>query len=674
MKYKLSHIQKEYSCKLEEITDFLSKNGYDIKPHPNTEVSEEIKLFIDFNFEKNITTKNSNIPLEIKLLDAVNSEKLLIERIIGFTDFEWKYLVSTYSGEVSQPIPFTTFDEVICDILLEGKELSKKEIGEILGLDVENDPASNDLLSEAIKLLKEPGKDGQMIDGDDSVMWLTDIGKEYAKNGVKYSTFKKEFKIYWDIIGNKHDTAKESLSKINSVKIPIENEINPSENIDNFKKVVELQAPEVHYPEKGFNLLNYNHIKTEGYFAKVWVCFLENFKDNTTRVIVYDETQNKTCPHLSEILNKKDDIKDELIEKLILTDETVEVTNDAKPEEQIKLEEKLINKQIEFDEALKNKELEKIKKINSELTETKNHFNTLEFELELKHLFETTKDEIWIISPWIKKHAFRKRKQFIEPYLKKGGKVFIAYSKAEENNKTSQMVDEESMNDLLELEKNYTNFYFCELPQFHYKNVWLRKNDKGFLYYTGSFNILSFFVHQNQKYIRQEKMVKLEWNNEIEEKFYNDVYERFSVRYFNLTTDKLNNFSLLHKENITENDIKELEALGNEKLKPFLNNKTIKDKLKEFNDAKNFNLKYFRKLLFEKHIEEYKEKVESLHNNKMTRSEKSNLLKDFKNIREKNDDLLELQMKAFEVQTMIENIEVIGKKKYPKSKKRKNRK
>ncbi|MBK8699833.1 MAG: hypothetical protein IPN29_09960 [Saprospiraceae bacterium] len=50
----------------------------------------------------------------------------------------------------------------------------------------------------------------------------------------------------------------------------------------------------------------------------------------------------------------------------------------------------LIQKQIEIDEAIKTQDVGKIKEIQKEVDAIKRHFNSLEFEVELKRLFDDT--------------------------------------------------------------------------------------------------------------------------------------------------------------------------------------------------------------------------------------------------------------------------------------------
>ena len=82
----------------------------------------------------------------------------------------------------------------------------------------------------------------------------------------------------------------------------------------------------------------------------------------------------------------------------------------------------------------------------------------MEFEVELKKLFDTTSDTILIQSPWVRDFAFKNRVPFIKDYLRKGGRVYIAFSENESFG-GEDMVQEESKKLLAELDKNL-NFIF----------------------------------------------------------------------------------------------------------------------------------------------------------------------------------------------------------------------
>jgi hypothetical protein len=184
------------------------------------------------------------------------------------------------------------------------------------------------------------------------------------------------------------------------------------------RALAEHQAQEIHFPEKNYLLQSAELISADSFKAKVWVILLENFRENTLRALVYDEKQNIVIDSLSEALDKQEDIKKELLEKLVKVDDAIEFTEEEKQTEQIEIESELIQKQIEIDEAIQTQDVGKIKEIQKEVEAIKRHFNSLEFEVELKRLFDETANDLWIISPWIKNATF-KRIPFFEKYLKK---------------------------------------------------------------------------------------------------------------------------------------------------------------------------------------------------------------------------------------------------------------
>ena len=671
MKVRLSKISRELNAQVSDLSEFLRLNGYDCDEDPSEEIPIEQAEIIKFNFpaylaekinqenkfkkpqdKTNVKSSPEQIPLELKIIEAAGKEKRLVERIIGFTDFDWRYVTGTYTGVCSQPVDFNLFDEVICDLLLV-EQMSASDIGNILGLDINRDPAEKQILLSAITELKKD----KMIDGDESILWLTELGKEYAKEGVKFSTFTRDFDLYFDEFNSSIGNTKEIFSKIKSEKVEKANQQIPNE-LEAIKSIAELQAPEIHFPKKGFHLQGVDFIKTESFKAKVWVVLLENFRDNKLRALVYDEKQNKIIDELSEVLDRKDDIKTSLLAKLITKEEDVEFTEESKSSEQIEIENQLIQKQSEIDAAIESNQFEKVIELGNEATIIKRHFNSLEFEIELKKLFDETADDLWIISPWIKNATF-KRVNFFEKYLKKGGKIFVAYSEPEQEDQV--MAYEEPLKKLEELEKNYTNFFLHQLPPFHYKNVWLKTSNNQDYYYTGSYNILSFFVSQGIQKVRQEKMTKLDWNNEVQNEF-DDVIKLFGLKYINKAIDDFNGLCQSAPKVMDKQFLNKIKAVDYIKLKPFL-----KTDIKEFNDAyakleqtKLENLNIFRKRFFDQELGKFTKLVAEIGDKPITQDRRRNLLLDLERLRDENMDFLELQIVASKIKDSISNLRIMN--------------
>ncbi|MDR1984573.1 MAG: hypothetical protein LBQ28_07110 [Prevotellaceae bacterium] len=675
MTKRLSKIARELNIGISTIAECLNSNGYECEENPNKKIQEDVIDFLKNNIsayladkktayniptqskpaKKNEIKTTEQIPLELKVIDAASKNKKLIERIIGFTDFDWHYTVAKFEGTCSQPVDFNLFDEVLCDLLLTSL-MSAKEIGDILGLDILTDPAEKEILLSAINELKRD----EMIDGDESIYWLTNVGIEYAKNGVKFSTFTRKFDLYVDTIGDVKEKAKEVFSNLRSEKQISFKRDNLPQNLEDVKLLAEVQAPEIHFPKKKFFLQDCNPIGVEGYVAKVWVVLLENFRDNTTRALVYDEKQDKIIDSLSEAFDKLEDEKQNLLEKLVKVSENedfvVVFTDEQKQDEQIAIENDLIQKQEEVETAIETKDVEKIKEIEKEVVAIKRHFNSLEFEVELKRLFDQTANDLWIISPWIKKYATFRRIPFFEKYLLKGGRIFIAYSAPE--NETDVMADEEAFNKLLELEKKYQNFYLNQLPAFHYKRVWLRNNGGNNLYYTGSYNILSFFVKQGLQNVRQEEMTKLDWDEE-KEIAYTEIFTQFGVKYLHRAVEDFDTLSTNVPQTIDKAFLQKVKASDCGKLKPFINQgiDVFDEKYQQLQDAKEEKLRMYREQYVKSETKNYK--AEALESSKRTISldKKRNIqgrLNTLLNEFSEFSELSELQ----EVTALIRNLKV----------------
>ncbi len=670
MKKRLSKIARDLNANISDVAEFLRTNGYDCDEDPNESFSDEIIEVIENNFPAFIAEKrkeyqkqspksnkakkeevpvSDQVPLELRIIEAGSKEKKLIERIIGFTEFDWNFTVAKYRGECSQPVEFNLFDEILCDLLLT-EQMSASKIGDILGLDIQKDPAEKEILLKAIQDLK----DDKMLEGDESIMWLSATGIDYAKNGVKFSTFTRNFELYFDLIGSTAANVKSVFSKLKSEKTQSQVS-NLPDSLQEIRRLAEHQAQEIHYPEKSYLLQSAEFISADSFKAKVWVILLENFRENTLRALVYDEKQNIVIDSLSEALDKQEQIKTALLEKLVKVDDAIEFTEEEKHTDQIEIETELIQKQIEIDEAIDNQDVGKIKELQKEVEAIKRHFNSLEFEIELKRLFDDTANDLWIISPWIKNATF-KRIPFFEKYLKKGGKIFIAYSEPEEPGQV--MAYDEPLNNLLDLEKRYQNFYLYQLPAFHYKNVWLRKEDGSNLYYTGSYNILSFFVSQGLQKVRQEKMTRMDWNEEVQEEFA-DVIRQFGLKYANKAIEDFNSLCQNPPAKIDRPYLQKLKTVDYSKLKPFINQgieqfDTAYDALEE---NKLENLNYYRKKYFEGKIADYKKQAEELSKQSISPDRKKSLESEFEKLRDEFIDFLELQMSsAKEVAEMLASL------------------
>lgn len=326
----------------------------------------------------------------------------------------------------------------------------------------------------------------------------------------------------------------------------------------------------------------------EGHEAsyKVYVCFVQNVANSEdVRAFVYDENTEGLNSLIADQINQDEDLKSELLnscirlecendeETTVLEGDAVEVAKAEITEELKQAEQKMIK---EEEEGESSEEVEddvedttsntssatkaKAPKISAkDRLHKKALYDSLSFEVELQKIFtEDDPDEIWLVSPWIRKGAFlHDRGPMIENFLRDENKrVFIAYSEPATNNDGKPMMDEEVEPGIKLLEEQYSNFFYVQLPEFHLKNVIEVKGDQKILF-SGSFNVLSFSVSEQQTHVRREEMALA--HHTVARKKYDDCQLEFAEIY----AERI-------KKQIESLEPSEITNYKNEKLEYFL--------------------------------------------------------------------------------------------------------
>ena len=529
------------------------------------------------------TPKKVQEPIGTRIAKAVFGAKKISERIFGYISYDIKFVRAVYHGKTQRPAKITALEKGIVGILLVDETASFEKIGSILGLDVVNDKAEQSILRSAIETLRG----FNAIEGDDSLIALTEGGHAYADKGERPDTYTKDFDIFVDTSHpswyNIKNCIGDNVKKIEEINTPCD-DLNLE--LDQIKAYAEQQAQDVHFPQNRYLLESATW--NEGHEAsyKVYVCFVQNVANSEdVRAFVYDENTEGLNSLIADQINQDEDLKSELLnscirlecendeETTVLEGEAVEVAKAEITEELKQAEQKMIK---EEEEGEASEEVEddvedttsntssatkaKAPKISAkDRLHKKALYDSLSFEVELQKIFtEDDPDEIWLVSPWIRKGAFlHDRGPMIENFLRDENKrVFIAYSEPATNNDGKPMMDEEVEPGIKLLEEQYSNFFYVQLPEFHLKNVIEVKGDQKILF-SGSFNVLSFSVSEQQTHVRREEMALA--HHTVARKKYDDCQLEFAEIY----AERI-------KKQIESLEPSEITNYKNEKLEYFL--------------------------------------------------------------------------------------------------------
>ena len=529
------------------------------------------------------TPKKVQEPIGTRIAKAVFGAKKISERIFGYISYDIKFVRAVYHGKTQRPAKITALEKGIVGILLVDETASFEKIGSILGLDVVNDKAEQSILRSAIETLRG----FNVIEGDDSLIALTEGGHAYADKGERPDTYTKDFDIFVDSSHpswyNIKNGIGDNVKKIEEINTPCD-DLNLE--LDQIKAYAEQQAQDVHFPQNRYLLESATW--NEGHEAsyKVYVCFVQNVANSEdVRAFVYDENTEGLNSLIADQINQDEDLKSELLnscirlecendeETTVLEGDAVEVAKAEITEELKQAEQKMIK---EEEEGESSEEVEddvedttsntssatkaKAPKISAkDRLHKKALYDSLSFEVELQKIFtEDDPDEIWLVSPWIRKGAFlHDRGPMIENFLRDENKrVFIAYSEPATNNDGKPMMDEEVEPGIKLLEEQYSNFFYVQLPEFHLKNVIEVKGDQKILF-SGSFNVLSFSVSEQQTHVRREEMALA--HHTVARKKYDDCQLEFAEIY----AERI-------KKQIESLEPSEITNYKNEKLEYFL--------------------------------------------------------------------------------------------------------
>lgn len=510
--------------------------------------------------------------LETKIAKAVFAEKKISERIIGYYPYQFEFVKATYFGTTKRPAKISAIEKGIVGILLIDGYASFERIGRLLGLDVVNDKAERTILSKALNGLRS----FKAIEGDDDYITLTEAGKVYADKGERPDTYQKTFDIFIDKDHVEWKSVKNALSAVIEHITIINTKIEDMQlSIDDVRQYAAIQAQDVHYPQERYLLES--ALWKEGHKGtyKMYICFVQGVSTGIVRAFAFDENTNKLNPIVAEYINSDSTLASQLLEQCIklecemnfdtqiIDEESVEEAKANVSQEILDAEKRLVDEESEQVQEDKEHEILEVetpsslsvnkasKKTKSSVVPAKERlhkkalYDSMSFEVELQKIFkEDNPDEIWLMSPWIRKSAFMNdRGPLIENFLADENKrIFIAYSEpAQTKNDEKPMMDEEVEPGIKMLADQYPNFFYVQLPEFHFKNVIEVKGDQKILF-SGSFNVLSFSVSEHQTHIRREEMALA--NPSIAKSKYVSFQVEFAEKYAERIKKEIESLSL----------------------------------------------------------------------------------------------------------------------------------
>ena len=233
--------------------------------------------------------------VDLSLYNEVVQIKKPSEIFIGFIKKNWKYSLVDYTADCIESIPFSIFDKAICGLLTADSQLSYTQIGEILGLNIFDDPengkycdhAEEELLNNALNEMLEY----EMIARskfDASYYRLTEIGRGYYENRKKLRTrYNVIFRLFFDWTTGEHSKAKAIFEKADTGKIVSDKIYKQMSDESLLKTFMYEQQPEI-YNEEGNSFSNLRINKALNVDYPIYICLLFDVVVASYRIVAID--------------------------------------------------------------------------------------------------------------------------------------------------------------------------------------------------------------------------------------------------------------------------------------------------------------------------------------------------------------------------------------------------
>lgn len=252
--------------------------------------------------------------LDLNIYQALFQEKKLTEKYLGKVKFIWVYSEVHYIADCTVGVPFDLFDKTIVGILLVDDVLSIEEIGDILGMNVINNPENKKYRDDAefdiLRIAVDNLYQYKMIEiGDTSYSscMLTNIGREYAQKGRKFKIENnKPFFLVYDHTSQNHIEAKllfKNLKGKNQSSL-----INDFDFLDEtlMKQIASIHTNEVYDEGKGNSFTNpqIEQNRSQSFLLEIYVALQYDLENNLIHLLAYEPTTKTINEYFSKWLNE----------------------------------------------------------------------------------------------------------------------------------------------------------------------------------------------------------------------------------------------------------------------------------------------------------------------------------------------------------------------------------
>lgn len=274
------------------------------------------------------TTKTTNqfsasTVMRDAMTKAVNETKKESENIIGFIDYDLKFVDAECYGKAISPRDPSPIEKSIMGILMINESTSCEEMGRLLGLDIIHDYAEREFLDEHLDDLQNNNCINN-IDKNYRRERLTKEGKVYAEIGMCPEKRDVAFDLFidfnhpsWtnlkDAIGQDSELIVDDEEAIFQNRMYVECEFStrpcykePNLSITEIKKYAKYQCPDIHCPKEYRHLINdgtdWRCLNNKIY--KTHICLVQSISDNTKiHAYVFNTNGRRSTPMMEQYIN-----------------------------------------------------------------------------------------------------------------------------------------------------------------------------------------------------------------------------------------------------------------------------------------------------------------------------------------------------------------------------------